>query len=365
VRSLDGDDTFAHQISVGLRAGAQKMAGWNVSQRDVSLAQMSLAHGCEEPDARCMADIAGTLEVDRLIYGTVLKTGDEVQLALFNFDAVTGQVESSLEQKVHAAELADPASEATLYTLVRRLAGEKVAGMLRVSSDTPGAKVLLDGRPAGTLDLRGELLMAEVAAGAHSLVVESGSARKEQTVTIEEGVTASTRITLRQAGAPRRVANDGGGADEAPPGEESQGRPWRRILGWTTVGLAGGLAAATVVTWVRIDSINKEADLKAYRDEFPAPGQPGGTHDVCREAEDGTLTGREPDKEALELSARDLCRKADTLEVLQYLFLGGALAAGGVGAYLLLTSSSDSGKGVSLRPRLGRGHASLTASYQF
>src|SRR5688572_11535939 len=77
VRSLDGDDALAHNVSVALRTGAQKMQGWNVSQRDVSLAQMSLAHGCDEPDARCMADIAGTLEVDRLIYGTILKAGDE------------------------------------------------------------------------------------------------------------------------------------------------------------------------------------------------------------------------------------------------------------------------------------------------
>jgi hypothetical protein len=366
VRSLDGDDAFAHDVSVALRAGAQKMAGWNVSQRDVSLAQMSLAHGCEEPDARCMADIAGTLEVDRLIYGTVLKTGEEVQLSLFNFDAVTGQVVSSLEQKLHAPELAEPAIEATMGTLVRRLAGEKVAGMLRVSGDTPGARVLLDGRPAGSLDLRGELLIAEVPAGNHTLSIESADTRKEESVLVEEGVTSSMRISLRPAGGGERRAAGGAPADE-PESEAGPAKPWRRIFGWTSVGLAGGLVAATVVTWVRIDAINKEPELKTYRNQFPPPDEKGGVSDVCREARDHKLANDNPgdaEKAALEASARDLCGKADTLEVLQYVFLGGAVVAGGVGAYLLLTAPDDPGP-VSLRPRFGPGRASLTATYRF
>ena len=75
VRSLDGEDDQAREISAALRQAARKVEGFQVSDRDVSLAQMSLAHGCDEPDARCMADIAATLKVDRLIYGTTARSG--------------------------------------------------------------------------------------------------------------------------------------------------------------------------------------------------------------------------------------------------------------------------------------------------
>jgi hypothetical protein len=369
VRSLDGDDDLAHDISLALRTQAQKMSGWSVSQRDVSLAQMSLAHGCEEPDARCMADIAGTLEVDRLIYGTVLKTGEEVQLSLFNFDAVTGQVESSFSQKVQAAELADPALSATMTTLLKRLAGEKVAGMLRVTSDTPGAKVTLDGNAAGSLDVRGELLLTEVAAGTHALLVEAASGRKELSVDVSEGNTQTVRVALRT---PLLLKQPGPVAEEHPdqPEPVAPKRSWRRIGGWSSIGLAGGLALATVITWVRIDGINNEHDLKAYRAEFPPPDKEGGASDVCKEADHGTLANNHPgdaDKAALESSARDLCHRAHTLEVLQYVFLGGAGAAGAVGAYLLLSTpkAKKPPTTLSFSPSVGQNSGSLAARIRF
>jgi hypothetical protein len=210
-------------------------------------------------------------------------------------------------------------------------------------------------------------LIAEVPAGSHTLALEADGARKEESVLIEEGVTASLRLALHPAGSANHTSAGGPRQDQSEE-DEGPAPPWRRIFGWTSVGLAGGMVAATVVTWVRIDAINNEADLKAYRNQFPPPKEKGGVSDVCREARDHKLENDNPDnaeQAALEASARDLCGKADTLEVLQYVFLGGAVVAGGVGAYLLLTAPDDSGKPVSLRPRFGRGHASLTATYRF
>ena len=83
---------------------------------------------------------------------------------------------------------------------------------------------------------------------------------------------------------------------------------------------------------------------------------------MCAEAKAGTM---EPwQHPALENSARSLCDEADTLEVLQYVFLGSAIAFGGLGTYLLVTDPKRH-QSVSLRPSFRHGQAMLRASVQF
>jgi len=148
------------------------------------------------------------------------------------------------------------------------------------------------------------------------------------------------------------------GADASAEDEENGRKiPLRRIFGYSAVGLAGVMAAATLYSWVRIDRINKDADLHAYRDQF------GPNNDVCAEAEAGTLADT---MGKLEASARRLCREADALEVLQYVFLGGTLVAGGIGAYLLLSDRApDEPMRVTLQPRFARGRGQLSATLRF
>lgn len=363
VRSLDGDDELARQVSQSLREGAKQVTAWKISDRDVSLAQMSLAHGCDEPDARCMADIAGTLEVDRLIYGTMVRNEQNLDIALFNFDAVTGQVESSISAKVPAESLTGVSLKATTASLAKRLAGIEVTGALRVRGGAAGAQVSIDGKEVGNLDARGELLLAGVAVGTHQLKIEKGEAKSEQSIEIKEAETTTAQMTLAAATLPDEDVED-----EAPAprddGAPSESNPrLRRILGWSAVGLAGAFAVATTYTWVRIDKINSDSDLAEYRDQFPPA-----TSDVCTEADNNTLaiTKRNPALTDLEGNARSLCNEADTLEVLQYVFLGGAIAAGGVGAYLLLTSKDPKpSQALTLQPRFAQGRTQISATLRF
>ncbi len=360
VRSLDGDDELARQVSQGLRDGAKAVPAWTISERDVSLAQMSLAHGCEEPDARCMADIARTLEVDRLIYGTMLRSDSTVDVALFNFDAVTGQVESSITEKVPSDALVGVALKGTAAALAKRLAGLEAKGALRVRSNTPGARVLLDGKDVGVLDGRGELLLAGIPVGKHDLSVAQGELRAAQNIEIRETETTTAQVML--AGSGQGATSDEANEQEFDGQTKSHEKApnLRRILGWSAVGLAGVLAATTAYTWVRIGRINEADDLQIYRDQFSK------SDNVCNEARDGTLQRRNPGFAPLENSASDLCDEADTLEVLQYVFLGGALAAGGVGAYLLLTDKPAAAQhSVLIQPRLARGRGFLSATLRF
>ena len=76
VRSVEGDDDFAHNLSRAIRQAAGDVEGWNVTSREVSLTQMALAFGCEgdEPDAACMSQIASDLQMGGIIYGTIQRT---------------------------------------------------------------------------------------------------------------------------------------------------------------------------------------------------------------------------------------------------------------------------------------------------
>ncbi|MCR4256346.1 MAG: hypothetical protein NUW08_01430, partial [Candidatus Uhrbacteria bacterium] len=72
LQSVEGDDNAAQTVSHTLRANAAGRAGWIESDRAVTLAQMILAHGCDEPDRACMSQIGVSLQPDRrgiLIFG--------------------------------------------------------------------------------------------------------------------------------------------------------------------------------------------------------------------------------------------------------------------------------------------------------
>jgi hypothetical protein len=89
--------------------------------------------------------------------------------------------------------------------------------------------------------------------------------------------------------------------------------------------------------------------------------------DVCEAAEAGLDYGFSAGNLQ---KVNDLCSKGATFEVLQWVFLGTAVAAGGAGAYLLLSSSSEPAEPnaaakLTLQPRWSPGRASLSATLRF
>lgn len=370
VRSLDGEDELAKDVSSALREGTKRVPDYRVSDREVSLAQMSLAHSCDEPDARCMADIARTLEVDRLIYGTIARVGGDFSVALFNFDAISGQIDSSLTEMVSAREMESVAVGPRMVALAKRLGGMNAVGSVRVLGNAALARVLVDNKDVGQLSEQGELLVESLPAGSHTVAIENESGRAQQNVELEDGQVATVRIALALAVEDHGEAMAGYSDTQA---KREKPRNWRKIAGYTAVAVAGVFTVATIYSWVRLGNINDDRDMTAYREQFPGPGSANGTNDVCRQADARTLEMTQmmsPDYASLvqlEGSARDLCSEADSLEVLQYVFLGAALAAGGAGTYLLLTAREpDRSRGqITLRPRIGFGRAQLDASVRF
>jgi hypothetical protein len=378
VRSLDGEDQLERRLSHALRNNARAIEGYRVSDREVSLAQMSLAHGCEDVDIPCLKEIAGTLAADRLIYGNVVRSGDKVRLTLFNFDARSGQIDASAERTVPAAQLADPTLNEIIQGLTQRLAGKRAGGVgvLRITGNRPGATVAVDGNASGVLDDNGELTISQLAEGPHKILVETsdGRDRREMSVEVRADTTTSLRALLTQPLPAISPADAARSAEpERPQDDLARKKYLKRVLGWTAVGIAAGFAVATIYSWVRITSIGKDQTLRRYAEYFPKSGERS-TKDACKEAVDGALmanpfpnSDKKPVAQQLadEPKASKLCKEADRLETLQYVFAGGTLAFAGVGTWLLWSGYKKEPATLSVRPRFGVQAASLHATLQF
>lgn len=368
VRSLDGDDELARSLSTALRKGAGTVSGWGVSERDVSLAQMSLAHGCDDPDARCMADIAQTLKVDRLIYGTMLAASKpgKVELSLFNFDAVTGAVETSLKETIDT-NLKGAALNALMRRFANQLAGNSASGSLEVKASAPGAKVMVDGRQVGILDAEGSLTVAEVAAGTHTVSIEGPDGRYEEEVSISAGqrttidaaVIDASPTPSSEVGADRLIAT--------PGGRDAQRTKRVRNTGWAMLGVAVAGAAATAGVWLKIRALDNDSDLVRYRNAFDPPGTgTGGVSDVCAEARNGSRTELTADDPGLIDRVIKVCDDAEFWQGMQWAPIGLTVAGGALAAYFLVVTRKKGDKAeVSWAPALSPQHAGLQAEVRF
>lgn len=375
VRSLDGDDQLERKISHALRNSARGIEGYRVSDREVSLAQMSLAHGCEDVDLPCLKDIAATLSADRLIYGNLVRSGDKVRISLFNFDASSGQVDGSAERTVAGAQLSEPMLSEIMLDLAQRTAGKRGSstGTLRITGNRPGAAVSVDGKLAGSLDERGELVLEGVREGAHTVLVATGDGRDRRELSVD--VRPDTTTNLRALLTPPLPSEVEPTPEEAKPEAKPIDETVRkqriyRGLGYASVGVAVGFAAATIYSWVRIGNIQDDPKLEAYAMEFPKTG-PGSTNDVCSKAIKQELTTvyentmYAEEKAAIEAPATELCKEADKLEKLQYVFIGGTVAFAGVGTWLLWEGYRARPRSVSLQPNVSLRSAGLRATLRF
>lgn len=111
IRSVEGDDSAAQTVSRTLRALAANRAGWVESDRDVTLAQMMLAHGCYDVvDRTCASQIGASFQPDHrgiLVFGQMRRQGaglDQVRIELVLFDI-------ALDRATHRAAFDERLSE--------------------------------------------------------------------------------------------------------------------------------------------------------------------------------------------------------------------------------------------------------------
>ena len=335
--SVDGDDEYARNVTGALRHAASAVRGWSVSERDVALANLELVAGCEAPDPACLAQIASTVEAQRLIFGTISRTsGDHYEFALsvHSFSVASGQVEEDVERSLPSSrmdidDLREPAA-----AIIDELANIPRVGTIRVSA-TGGQEVRIDGAAVGTTDASGTYVASDVATGPHEVVVGSAPA---QTVSVSEGAEALVAI----------AASSGGGGPS---------------INWGAVALLAGAGLAiigTVVSWAQLLTLSNDAAYNQYRMDLGAMGLTGDV--ACQDSSIARL-GTGPASAHI----RDVCSQGSTYEILQYVFIGVAAAAGATGIVLLVMdgSSSHEEPTVSLVPSVGPNGGSMQLRVRF
>lgn len=177
IRSVEGDDELSRNLTGAIRQEARGVTEWSVADAEISLAQMSVAHGCDEPDAQCMAAIAEELAASRIIYGTVRRTGAGDQydyaLTLYNFNAESGQIADSLTDTIPSVQMDIDNLRPRAERYIAQFAGQARFGSVRFQTNTPGATVYVDGEGVGTTDEAGALVVEDVTEGNRDVRIEA------------------------------------------------------------------------------------------------------------------------------------------------------------------------------------------------
>jgi hypothetical protein len=334
--SIDGDDEYARNLTGALRHEASSVRGWSVIERDVALSQLELVAGCEAPDPACLAQIAQTVGVQRVIFGTIQRTsGDhyEFALSIHAYSAASGQVELNVDRNLSSTrtdidDLRGPARE-----IIAGLSNVARTGTIRVVASA-GQEVRVDDQVVGTTDAGGTLVASDVAAGPHQVTVGGGAA---QSVTVGDGGEALVQIASS--------SSSSGGGGSGPQ------------INWLAIGLLGGAAVAlggTIYTWARLQTLSNDGPYNDYRNQLGGMGLSG---DIA--CQDSSIMRAAAGSQG---HIRDVCSEGNTLEILQYVFLGVAVAAGATGAVLLVldsTSSSSAEHQVSITPTFGPNYGGL------
>ncbi|HEY8431320.1 MAG TPA: PEGA domain-containing protein [Sandaracinaceae bacterium] len=374
IRSLEGDDEFARNLTGALRHAASQVNGWNVISNEVTLAQIALAHGCEEIDTACMAQVAQTLNVQRVVYGDVRRTSArapfDFSLNLHLFNAETGDIEHSVTDTIPGVRRDIDDLREPVRRYIAALSGAPRVGTLHVSVNVPGAEVFIDGRSVGHADEDGRLDVTDVQAGSREVrVVAPGHQSFRSTVSVEPYGEASFEAEL-QVG-----TNGEGGGGMSPD----------IVLGAGLLVAAAGLAAGWIASWAHVRfGLSEDADFVQYRRDVglylqiqpPGPGMPR-IEDACHYATSDNstmrlLTPRGETEGIADLPranrARDVCNEASVFEVLEFAFGIGAAVAAGVGTYFLvsgITGGDANEQAWMLTPSFGPDHGYLGVAARF
>jgi len=330
-----------------------------VSGKD--LVEVKLVFSCADEAASCMAQAGKSLDAQKLIYGSVKKTGDDYALWLKMFDVRKAKIDFWLTETIPKKSADTAGVKAAAGRWFAKLTGKPFnAGTVQVSSNLFGARVLLDGNPVGVTSEQ-PLTIGDVAPGRHEISAEkAGHTTAKQQFMVAANATVPVMLTLQAtataAGAAPGVSGEDGApkpaveqvADssppskaaaqvqapmDAPPSQESDGHGYRTGF-WVT--LATGLVSAGAAVKFGLDVRDINNRLDPYR-RFPCNGnQFCDGNNMVKPGATERLTQAEEDKK---VSLTDQGKRAETL---QWICIGVGAALGVASGYLFYKGYLDS-----------------------
>jgi hypothetical protein len=339
----DADDQ-ADALTTALRDRVRKAPGLSLLETPQSLETLTIALRCPpHPDSGCLQRIGDQLHADHYLWAFLKKKGSDVQVDAHFWSRGRPQLDAT---ETYSENLKDPGDEA-LKAMAAKIVGELTGtgipgggssggggsgkstgsaasgpGTLVVHAGNGGGTVMVDGGEKGTLD--GGTARIEIPEGSHTVTVHvPGFQAPSLTTSVKAGSEKEVSFALAPAGQ--------GGEESSPAGETAQASkpfPTKKVVGWSLVGAGVILAVVAVIEvsgWVsdKNDSDNQRSAIPANITDacsvpMTAPYYPSAQR-ACSDSKDAT------DKSTFAWATG-----------------AGALVAGGVGAFLLMTDHDSS-----------------------
>ena len=361
IRSVQGDDELTRNLTGAVRQEASRVRGWSVSDTEVSLDQMALAHDCDEPDPACLANIATALSADKIIYGTVNRAGGEdnynFALSIYIFDAASGSIAESETDTIPriSTDIDNLRPRASRY--IAKLSGQRQFGSLRIESDAPGAQVRIDGVEVGVLDDDGNLVVNDVEVGERLVELES------EDYSIVRTATEVAPDTQRLVRAPII-----GGMQETGPVDNAGGGglSWLPGVGLMVVG--GVFLGLTALSWTKIRGIDDADGNIGPNDPWDAFRGDARDMSAPQDANICDAPNYYTSDPMTQAQREDLCASASKWQTLQFVFggLGVAALAAGIALYVIMTGDEDADQArLQLSPTFSRNSAGASLRLGF
>ncbi len=328
VLGIDSDDAQdeADALADALKERARQAPGWVLLENSPSLGALTVSLKCSaKPDLACQQRIAEAVKSDRYVWGVMAKAGGggqvNVELHLFRRGMKDFVIRETYSDKLKNKD------DARLTGLARRLFEELTgtsAARVVVRAGTGGGEVIIDG--ARRVPVQNGTATIDVTSGAHTVeIVVPGAARRTKQLTLQSGQEEVIEVDV-----------------DLVKTEPSKPFPTRTVVGGGLVAVGVTFAVVSVVSgvsWLGLKGEESDlaAQLKLGRDNALS----------ANDYQSGDPCDFSGSPRTVQKSGNDTnfyCEKDKSARSASAMFIGfgvGALAAGGIGAYLLLTKPAS------------------------
>ncbi|MCC6751265.1 MAG: PEGA domain-containing protein [Deltaproteobacteria bacterium] len=247
VDPLDASVDVAGRVSTVLRELVTRTSGYRLVPGK-ALDEIKLVFGCVDEADECMARVGRSLQAGKLLWGTVRRVGRGYQLGLKLLDVPTARVEKFVNEKLTAAEGAQPRRAVERLARALFVPGK---GELTVTCAADEAQVTIGTEAVGTCS-RERPISQRLLAGTYVVeVTKPGYRTFSQRVVVTGGQSARVEAVLERA----EVAGPKVGVPVKPvtPEPEDRRSGWR---GAFFTGLAGTVALGVVILVTGLSVLN-------------------------------------------------------------------------------------------------------------